>query len=164
LNEIYEAARAKEYRVELVATDGTPVQDYYNGLKANPRAWNVLLLDSDAPARVFAEMCTGKRIEASEEGSVFWMVQIMESWFLADMAALREYFGNRFREAAATGNPRVEEVPKVDVMSRLNAAAGGDYHKVKDGTNLLARVDPLRVRKAAPNCDRMFSTILRALQ
>jgi hypothetical protein len=164
LDEIYGAAKTRRCRVELVATDGTPVQDYSNGLKANPQAWNVLLLDSDAPASAFAEMCTGKRIEASKEGSVFWMVQIMESWFLADVSALRKYFGKRFREAATTGNPKVEEIPKVDVISRLNAAAGGEYHKVKDGTNLLARIDPSKLRTAAPNCERMFSTILGGLK
>lgn len=165
LGEIYEEAGARGWRVDLVATDGTPVDDYQSGLKANPKAWNVLLLDSDAPSsRALAEMCSVKGLESSQVGSVFWMVQIMESWFLADIAALREYFGNRFREAAATGNPKVEEIPKVDVMSRLKSAAGGEYHKVKDGAKLLEFIDPGKVRKAAPNCDRLFSTILGGLE
>jgi uncharacterized protein DUF4276 len=162
---IYEAARTRRCRVELVATDGTPVRDYYTGLKANPNAWNVLLLDSDGPAdRTHEEWCRVKQIEPSRSNSVFWMVQIMESWFLADADALRVYLGKRFQDGSLKGNPRVEEIPKNDVLVRLKKAAGGDYHKVNDGTRLLASIDPLKVRKAASNCERMFSTILGGLE
>jgi hypothetical protein len=163
LKEIVEATRGR-CLFRLIDAKGTPVQDYYNGIKANPDAWNVLLLDSDGPAdRNHEELCRGKKIEPSRSGSVFWMVQIMESWFLADVAKLRVHFGNRFREGAAIGNPKVEEIPKADVLSRLNAASGGDYHKVNDGRKLLEMVDPLKVRKAAPNCERMFALILGKL-
>jgi hypothetical protein len=48
-------------------------------------------------------------------------------------------------------------------VSRLNTASGGDYHKVNDGSKLLEIVDPLKVRKAAPNCERMFTVILGKL-
>jgi|HubBroStandDraft_3_1064219.scaffolds.fasta_scaffold24203_3 hypothetical protein len=162
--EIEQVATTRRCRLNWIATNGTPVDDYHSGLKANPNAWNVLLLDSDTPAdRAFAEMCRTKGLESSHAGSVFWMVQIMESWFLADLAALRTYFCDRFPEAAAKGNPKVEEIPKADVMSRLENAAGGKYHKVRDGGKLLALIDSEKVRRAAPNCDRMFSAILKAL-
>jgi len=164
LDGIYQAVGTRRCRVELVATNGTPVQDFYDGLKANPHAWNVLLLDSDGPANCpHDELCRGKKIDPSHSGSVFWMVQIMESWFLADLGALRTYFGDRFPETAARGNPKVEQIPKADAMSRIENAAGGKYHKVRDGGKLLALTDSEKVRKAAPNCDRMFSTILTTL-
>ena len=165
LNEVYEAARTKRCYVELVATNGTPVQDYCDGLKANPDAWNVLLLDSDGPADcTHEELCRAKQIEPSRSDSVFWMVQIMESWFLADANALRACFGRRLQEGSLKGNPKVEEIPKRDVEARLKSIAGGKYHKVTDGVNLLTEIDPAKVRTAAPNCERMFVTILRGLQ
>jgi hypothetical protein len=162
--EIVESAKARQCRLNWIATDGTPVQDYYNGLEANPDAWNVLLLDSDLPAdRTQEELCRAKKIEPFRSDSVFWMVQVMESWFLADADALRVHFGKRLQEGSLKGNPKVEEIPKGDVEARLKNIAGGDYHKVNDGTKLLARVDPTRVRNAAPNCERMFAVILGKL-
>jgi hypothetical protein len=90
------------------------------------------------------------------------MVQVMESWFLADVDALKTVFKG-LSEAAVRGNPNVEEIPKADVLERLNKAANGEYRKVKHGTRLLELIDPAKVRKAAPNCDRMFNVILAKL-
>lgn len=60
--EIVEAARVRKCIFRLINAKGTPVQDYYNGLKANPDAWNVLLLDSDVPAdRNHEELCPARR-------------------------------------------------------------------------------------------------------
>lgn len=155
---------AKATRCYLVATRGTPVRDFLVGISANPHAFNVLLLDSDAPIDgPLEELCRRKGIGPERSHAVFWMVQIMEAWFLADVDALRKHFGRRFQESASRGNPKVEKIPKADVMARLNKAAGGEYHKVKDGAKLLAKVDPVKVRAAAPNCNRMFMEILGAL-
>jgi len=101
-----------------------------------------------------------KNLEGCDQDSIFWMVQIMESWFLADARALMALFKTNFGDL---GNPNVEEIPKADVLARLNKLAGGDYHKISHGAKLLALIDPAKVRKAAPNCDRMFSVILAGL-
>lgn len=125
----------------------------------------MLLLDSDGPADcTHEELCRAKQIEPSRSDSVFWMVQIMESWFLADTDALRACFGKRLQDGSLKGNPKVEEIPKRHVEARLKNIAGGKYHKVTDGVNLLAKIAPAKVRNAAPNCERMFDTILRGLQ
>lgn len=153
LSEIAEAARSKRCQFDLIATDGTPIQDFRDALKTHSEAWNILLLDSDL----------GKsRLEGCDPDSIFWMVQIMESWFLADVDALRSIFRDS-SDAAGKGNPKVEEIPKPDVLDRLNRAANGKYHKVKHGKRLLELIDPAKVRKAAPNCDRMFNVVLARL-
>jgi hypothetical protein len=87
------------------------------------------------------------------------MVQIMESWFLADANAVMALF----KGSLIKGNPKVEEIPKEDVLERLDKAANGEYHKVKHGVKLLGLIDPEKVRKAAPDCDRMFRMILTKL-
>lgn len=162
--EIVGAARARSCRIELIATDGTPVADYYNGIKANPNAWNVLLLDSDTHIdSTLEQLCRSKGVEPTYSGSVFWMVQVMESWFLADIDALRSYFGNSIRE----GNPKVEEIPKSDVLQKLDQAAhrrfDRGYDKIQDGVKLLNITNAVKVRKAAPNCERMFTALLNEL-
>ena len=48
------------------------------------------------------------------DDSAHLMVQVMESWFLADRAALRRYFGHGFRETALPGHVAVEEIAKAD--------------------------------------------------
>jgi hypothetical protein len=156
LSEIAEVARAKRCHFDLIAADGTPVEDFRDALKTRSDAWNVLLLDSEGGQ----EFQHRKRsLEGCDQDSVFWMVQIMESWFLADLDALKTLF----RGSLTEGNPNVEEIPKADVRERLNKAANGEYHKVKHGARLLGLIDPAKVRKAAPNCDRMFRLILARL-
>jgi hypothetical protein len=92
MKEIVEAARKKRCRFQLVEAKGTPVQDFHDALKTHPNAWNFLLLDSDAPVKgSLADLCRTKRIYPKHEASVFWMVQVMEAWFLADVSALRAF-------------------------------------------------------------------------
>lgn len=157
LSEIAEAARSKRCYFDLIATEGTPVQDFQAALKSHPNAWNVLLVDSEDPQ----EFQLRKRsLEGCDPDSIFWMVQVMESWFLADVDALKALFGGN----PTKGDPKVEQIPKEDVFDRLKKAAHGEYHKVKHGKKLLELVDPTKVRSAAPHCDRMFTLILARLR
>jgi hypothetical protein len=86
------------------------------------------------------------------EASVFLMVQCMESWFLADhetTAAILSVDGRKLK-----GNPRIEEIPKRDVLTRL-AASG--YSKRRHSWQILARVDPLKVRAASNHAEQFFT-------
>jgi Domain of unknown function (DUF4276) len=158
LREIVETARSKRCKFQLVEAKGTPIQDFRDALET-PRdghVWNVLLLDSEEPQEFHLRK---NSLEGCHQDSVFWMVQVMEAWFLADLEGLNAFFKSNLSE----GNPNVENIPKVDVFARLNKAARGEYHKVQHGTRLLELIDPAKVRKAARNCDRMFSVILGKL-
>ena len=159
LKDIVEVARSQRCKFQLVEANGSPVQDLRDALKTHRDAWNVLLLDSEDPQEL---QLRKESLEGCDAESVFWMVQIMESWFLADVDALKAVFKG-VSKAAITGNPNVEEIPKADAFERLNKAANGEYHKVKHGMKLLELIDPAKVRKAAPNCDRMFKVILARL-
>lgn len=159
LSEIAEVARSGRCRFDLIATNGTPVEDFRDALKTHSDGWNVLLLDSEDPEEFELRK---KNLKGCDPESIFWMVQIMESWFLADLQALRAVFKS-LNESAVRGNPNVEEIPKADVLARLDKAANGEYHKVKHGTKLLGLIDPVKVRKAAPDCDRLFRVILARL-
>jgi hypothetical protein len=167
LGSIAEAARSRRCRFSLIATNGTPVDDYRAAIKTHPSAWNVLLLDSDeAVTQPFADFCTRKRLTGFSD-SVFWMTQVMESWFLADPESLRKYYRDEFRMNAIQGNPNVENIPKSDVLSRLKAATkerrSGPYHKTAHAPDILAGIDPELVKAAAPNCKRLFDSLLAKL-
>ncbi len=144
LSEIAEAARRNDWRfAPPIATYVRPVQAFRIALQTHSSAWNVLLLDWEDPNEAGVRK---KHLENCDPDSVFWMVQIMESWFLADADALKTLF----RVSLTGGNPNVEAIPKEDVLARLKKAANGEYHKVKHGTKLLESIDPAKVRKAAP--------------
>ena len=160
LSDVVKAARTRGCKFQPVEANGTPVQDFRDALKIHRDAWNVLLLDSE-DAQEF--QLRRKSLEGCDPDSIFWMVQIMESWFLADVDALKAVFKVGLSESALRGNPNVEDIPKEDVLGRLNKAANGEYHKVNHGVKLLELIDPAKVRKAAPNCDRMFRLILAKL-
>ena len=92
------------------------------------------------------------------------MVQTMESWFLADPDALKEYYGRGFREQALHGNPQVEKVLKGDVYERLKLATQGTkkgfYDKGKHSFEILEELDPSKVTSASPFAKRFIDTLL----
>jgi|ERR1035441_8490269 hypothetical protein len=126
--EIRERALAARCSVRIVATGGTPERDFGIALRNHPAAWNVLLRDSEGPSQ--------PNRPASLAGSIFWMVEMMESWFHADRDALK----------AATKD-----------------TTKGKYHKTKHVPALLQSIKPALVRKAAPNCERFFASVLDKL-
>ena len=168
LGEIYNQARMRKCRINLIAAGGTPIEDYRIAVKTHRDAWNILILDSEGPddGNLFAHLCLSRGVDMSCAGSVFFMVQLMEAWFLADTEALERYYG-RGVTAALRGNPVVEEIPKADVLDRLKRATRsttkGEYHKTKHAPALLQSSNPKTVRARCPNGERLFATVLRRL-
>ena len=132
----------------------------------------LLLVDSEGP---LAKGHTVWRHLAARDGwprpggvgddQAFLMVQVMETWFLADRDALRTYFGAGFRENALRAWPDLESVPKADIVEALERATRScrkSYAKGKVSFELLARIDPARVEAACPHA-RAFLDRLRAL-
>ena len=91
----------------------------------------------------------------------------MESWFLADVEGLRDYYGRDFYESALRGNPDVEQVPKRDVCRKLLSATKnmgkGRYHKTQNAPVLLGLIHPQKVRETSRNCRRMFDVVIQGL-
>jgi len=139
------------------------IADFRKSFRSHPDALNLLLIDSEGPdtGRLFETICQPQQIPETARGKIFWMVECMESWFLADIDAVSRYYREDLAEALH-GNPNVEEIPKRDVMTKLKAATNGRYHKTKDAPHLLKVIRPQKVRKAAPNCRRLFDRFLPA--
>lgn len=144
-------------------------------LEARTRhAFCAFLLDSDqAPAvtespwqhlrRRYTKTCA-----EPQPAQCHLMVVEMESWFLADPDALVRYYGKGFDRRRLPAHDKVEQVPKDQVRRALDEAteetAKGRYHKIRHGADLLAEVDPAKVRQRAPSCQRTFVTLREEIE
>ena len=90
------------------------------------------------------------------------MVQVLETWFLADRDALRGYFGAQFRENALKQWPQLESVSKaavLDALKRATANCRTPYAKGKVSFDLLGRVDPACVEAACPHARALLNRL-----
>ncbi len=152
---------------------------------------SILLVDSEAPVpdgvgKIKFVNNKGKLYSNQGEHSlpeevadqVYSMVQMMESWLLADPEALANYYGQDFHAANLPRNPNVEQVSKTDIERGLTAAVRNTgekhYHKVKHGFDLIGKadeqrppsemskrrsVDPTRVRVASRHCNDFLNKL-----
>ena len=92
------------------------------------------------------------------------MVQVMESWFLADKDALQAYFGQGFRMSSLPANPKIEQIPKQDVERGLDGATQGTrkgrYNKGAHSFEILERIDPAKVGNGSCHAERFVQALL----
>ena len=165
-------ARGQGVRFNAVA--GGPIdetiKDFLAAVRDYPDALVILLVDSDRrddgnlvtyiKSRSVWDTQFGSAIKNDQ---IHFMVQVMESWFLADKDALAGYYGRGFRSNRLPQNPNVERIPKDDVIGGLANATRNTsqkrYHKTKHAPALLQAIDSDKVRNAAPNCRRLFTAL-----
>ena len=92
------------------------------------------------------------------------MVQVMESWFLADVAALESHYGQGFRHQDLPQTTNKESIAKQTVLSGLDQASKntkkGSYKKGRDSFPILEKLDPAKVRSASPHAGRFIDALL----
>ena len=137
------------------------IKDFMDAIQDNSGAFNILLVDSDGPdngnliASVKARSTWDNQTGASiQDNQIHFMVQVMESWFLADKDALRRYYGRDFQPNRLPPNQNVEQKPSNYVIGGIENATRrtrkGKYHKTRHAPDLLAQIDAAKVRQAAP--------------
>ena len=137
--------------------------DSHKGLSA------ILLVDAEAPVTT---QCPWQHLRANDgwdrprgatDDQCHLMVQVMESWFLADGATLESFYGRDFRPQDLPQNPNIEEVLKESVHNSLDQATKntgkGRYSKSKHSFAILQRLDPVRVRSASGYADRFIRAL-----
>ena len=90
------------------------------------------------------------------------MVQVMETWLLADVDALQRCFGASFRRSALRAWPQLEQVPKETIFDVLVQASGKRYTKRK-AFDLLELISPDLVENACPHAKALLNH-LRSLR
>ena len=142
----------------------------------------LLLVDSEGPIDAWNPSTPGvlwahlrdregdrwERPDGVADDSVHLMVQMMESWFLADRDCLARYFGDGFNVNVLPSPQRnLEEVPKRDVAEALKTSTRqckkGPYDKGKHSFQLLREVDASRVVEASPYARRLVETVAAKL-
>ena len=134
----------------------------------------LLLVDSEAP--LAQEQGVWEHLKARDgwdkpaqvkDDQTYLMVQCMESWFLADQAALGRYFGQGFRSNALPPNKSIESIPKKQLLDSLDKAAKETakkgYDKGSHSFKILARIDPDKVAEASPHAKDLLDALRRML-
>ena len=104
----------------------------------------------------------GKPVGANDD-QAFLMVQIMETWFLADRDMLRAYFGDAFSEKHLRAWPSLEDVPKAKVYEALAKATAQcktkTYSKGRISFEMLGKLNPVKVEKACPHAKALLERL-----
>jgi hypothetical protein len=131
----------------------------------------MLLVDSEAPcdgddAWKHVAQREGDRWEppaGATSNHLHLMVQVMESWFLADPDALERHFGKGFRREGLPVRTDIEVIAKLEVYRALEAATkstkSGPYGKGTHSFKLLAELDPDKLQRASPRARRLFDAL-----
>jgi hypothetical protein len=101
-----------------------------------------------------------ERPKGAADDQIHFMVQAMESWFHADSAELQRYYGQHFQLSALRLRADVENIPKADLFAGLRAATKscqkGEYSKGDHSFQILAHIDPAKVRAASPHAEGLL--------
>jgi hypothetical protein len=143
----------------------------------------VLLVDSETPVKAEYQQGTNTALwqpwthlknrtgdkwdkpQNATNADCHFMVQCMESWFLADREALKTFFGQGFNENALPSIQRqIETVEKIDIYQSLENATKGCKIKAKYGKGehsfkLLAVIDPAVVVLASKWAKRFVDEV-----
>lgn len=131
-----------------------------------------LLVDADRPVSgpVREHLSAGEtrwNLSFASERQCHLMVEVMESWFLADPSALEAFYGRGFAANQIPHRTDVEEIPKSQVYDSLERATRntrkGRYDKADHAPQILKNLDPAAVRGRAPHCDRLFRALAEVL-
>ncbi|HEX6368441.1 MAG TPA: DUF4276 family protein [Longimicrobium sp.] len=161
------------WRVVLCGSREQTYQKFRDRLRNQPDAGPVfLLVDADRPvdSTPREHLAAGETrwdLSFATDGQCHLMVEVMESWFLADQATLFAFYGRDFAPGQIPNRTNVEEIPKSHVYASLDRATRntrkGKYDKADHAPQILKDLDPDRVRARAPHCDRLFEALLEAV-
>ena len=106
-------------------------------------------------------------LEAVREGAVHLMVQVMETWIVADPETLAQYYRHNFNPRKLPRRPDLGREPKIQVLKGLKNATRrtrkGGYNKVGHVGELLGLIDPARVQARCRHCERLFDELDRII-
>jgi hypothetical protein len=123
-------------------------EDFCSGLRQHSGDYVILLVDSETAVAAppwrhlnAREDDQWQRPANVDDQRAHLMVQVMESWFLADQETLSSYYGQGFIRNSLPHQKDIERIDKQRVLGALSHASRltqkGTYHKTKHGFELL---------------------------
>jgi hypothetical protein len=143
--------------------------DFCTALYQHPGDYVVLLVDSETAVTATAWQHLYLRDKWTRPTSALddqahLMVQVMESWFLADRQTLSTYYGQGFLRKSLPRQKNVELIDKERVFNALSHASRptrkGKYHKTRHGFDLLELIDPSLVRAASARAEILLTVLI----
>ena len=138
---------------------------------SGPDDFPILLVDSEEPVvgknpweHVGLRPGDGwDRPQTASDDQLHLMVQAMEAWFYTDKDTLQEYYRQGFRAAALKQRPDIENIATADLFDGLQRATKdcqkGEYSKGEHSFQILALIDPSKVRASSPAADRLLRVL-----
>jgi hypothetical protein len=124
-----------------------------------------MLIDSEEPMadieKTWAHLAKygpGKKPKGAHDDQVLLMVTCMETWIVADRAALAAHYGAELREKALSPLVNLEDRQRHDVqdcLTRATRKCGNAYAKGKRSFEILKKLDPEALAKQLPSCARV---------
>lgn len=166
-------ARSNQIKWDMImcGSRNNAFRDFRNAFKTYPSAFIILLVDSEAPINKppweHLKLRDNWDSPNLDDTHCHLMVQSMEAWLIADIEALKKYYGQGFKEKTIPTNLNVEKIPKDSLEPSLKAAScntsKGEYRKIQHAAQLLEMIDVAKVRKASYYCDRLFITLTQKI-
>ena len=126
----------------------------------------LILVDSEGPVATrqsawqhLHNQDNWERPPDADDDSAHLMVQLMETWFLADRTALRNFFGPLFNENPFRAWQNLEDVHKDTVLNAMDQATRDcqkRYRKGRVSFELLGHIDPRQVTAACPHARELL--------
>jgi hypothetical protein len=137
------------------------MRQFRAAVEIEPDKHPLLLVDSE---RAFAEEATWAHLQvegaewtkptAAEDHHGHLMVQLMETWLVADVERLAEFYPEGFRRGQLPIED-LEAIPKAEIFAAIDRATQDKYRK-RDAYQLLEGTDPKAVEAACPTAKRFF--------
>lgn len=172
LEPLRELARSKRLGWKVVAcgSRNDAFADYSTAVRQYQDEYVLLLVDSEGAvtgsAHDHLSATDGWTVDAGRADDFHLMVQLMETWLVADPASLAAYYGAGFRPAKLPASSNLEKVSGADVLNSLQSATAnckkGKYCK-RHGLELIGLADPKEVSTAAAHCYRLFEVVTQRI-
>jgi hypothetical protein len=165
--------------LKVIACGATPIKDFCDGLRLQPDDFHVLLMDADVLKYLpYSKSVRDRkdwkppRNHRIEDDQLHFMVIMMETWFLADPNALRQFYGPNLHADLITRLVDLESLSAEDVKHALKEATRSLKHgkgvydddtKLDHSIEILKILDPNKIASRAPHCRRLLETLKQKL-
>lgn len=138
-----------------------------------PNDLPLLLVDGEAPVKPgqtiwqhLKALDNWDKPNGASDDQAFLMVEVMETWLIADREMLERYFGANFRANQIPAWSSLEAVPKKTILETLDRSTAGcrrkRYAKGKISFELLGGTDPNKVENACPHAKLLLDRLRRS--
>lgn len=178
LNPVISVVRKKRLKWRVIPCGGRKqaYDAFCDAMLKEPDVFNVLLVDSEDP--VSATGSPWKHLQNRQrdrwnkpadtgDSQCQMMVACMEAWFLADPEGLEKHYGSNFDSAKLPAANIAESLTTTQIKNALKQATRNtkarEYLKIRDGAKLLEKINSAKVRRHCKWCDRIFTTLQKAI-